>query len=76
MSVKVNHLTIVPAPILLLDVGQVEARSSQSLSVIWIHLGDPAVIGGRVQEIIRTMGWVIVIPRKMNIDFGFIHDFY
>ena len=52
MSVEVNHLTIVPSPILLLNVGQVEAGCTQPLPIIWINLGNPAVVGSGVQKII------------------------
>ena len=68
LPVEEDHLAVVPAPVLLLDVGQVEAGCSQPLPVAGLHLGDPAVVGLRVQEVVGAVCGVVVVPgeqRKM-----------
>ena len=68
LPVEEDHLAVVPAPVLLLDVGQVEAGRPQSLPVAWLHLRDPAVVGLRVQEVVGAVCGVVVVPgeqRKM-----------
>ena len=62
VPVEVDHLAVVPAPVPLLDVRQVEAGRPQPLLVARVHLGNAAVVGGRVQEVCRAVGGVIVIP--------------
>ena len=68
LPVEEDHLAVVPAPVLLLDVGQVEAGGSQPLPVAGLHLGDPAVVGLGVQEVVGAVCGVVVVPgeqRKM-----------
>ena len=62
MSVEMDDLAVVPASVVLLDVGQVEAGSSQTFPVTRLHLGYPTVVGGWVQEVIRAVSGVVVIP--------------
>ena len=64
LPVEEDHLAVVPAPVLLLDVGQVEAGRPQSLPVAGIHLGDPAVVGLGVQEVVGAVCGVVVVPRE------------
>ena len=64
MSVEMDDLAVVPASVVLLDVGQIEAGSSQTFPVTRLHLGYPAVVGGGVQEVIRAVSGVVVIPEK------------
>ena len=64
MPVEVDHLAVVPSPVPLLDVSQVEAGRPQPLFVSRVHLGNAAVVGGWVQEVCRAVGGVIVIPGK------------
>ena len=62
MPVEVDHLAVIPAPVPLLDVSQVKAGRPQPLFVARVHLGNAAVVCGRVQEVCRAVGGVIVIP--------------
>ena len=66
MPVEVDHLAVVPAPVSLLDVGQVEAGRPQPLLVAGVHLGDAAVVGRGVQEVCRAVGGVVVIPGRKS----------
>ena len=68
LPVEEDHLAVVPAPVLLLDVGQVEAGGPQPLPVAGLHLGDPAVVGLGVEEVVGAVCGVVVVPgeeRKM-----------
>ena len=64
LPIKKDHLAVVPAPVLLLYVGQVEAGRPQSLPVVRLHLSDPAVVGGGVQEVVGAVGGIVVVPVK------------
>ena len=66
VSVEMYDLAVVPAPVSLLDVGQVEAGCSQTFPVTRLHLGYPAVVGGGVKEVIGAVGGVVVIPATNN----------
>ena len=66
VSVEMNHLTVVPSPVPLLDIGQVEASCPQPLLVAGVHLGNAAVVGGWVQEVCGAVGGIIVIPEREN----------
>ena len=66
VPVEVDHLAVVPAPVTLLDVGQVEASCPQPLLVAGVHLGNAAVVGGWVQEVCGAVGGIIVIPGREN----------
>ena len=68
LPVEEDDLAVVPAPVLLLDVGQVEAGGPQPLPVAGLHLGDPAVVGLGVEEVVGAVCGVVVVPgeeRKM-----------
>ena len=62
VSVEMDDLAVVPAPVLLLDVGQVERGGAQALPVPRLHLGYPTVVSGRVEEVCRAVCWIVVIP--------------
>ena len=52
VSVEMNHLAVVPSPVPLLDIGQVEAGSSKPLSIVRFHLGYSAVVGCGIKEVV------------------------
>ena len=62
LPVEEDDLAVVPAPVLLLDVGQVEAGGPQPLPVAGLHLGDPAVVGLWVEEVVGAVSGVVVVP--------------
>ena len=45
-----------------LNVGEVEAGCPEPLLVPGLHLGDAAVVGGRVQEVRGAVRGVVIIP--------------
>ena len=67
LPVEEDHLAVVPAPVLLLDVGQVEAGGPQPLPVAGLNLGDPAVVGLGVQEVVGAVCGVVVVPRGKSM---------
>ena len=67
LPVEEDHLAVVPAPVLLLYVGQVEAGRPQSLPVVRLHLSDPAVVGGGVQEVVGAVGGIVVVPGESKM---------
>ena len=62
LPVEEDDLAVVPPPVLLLDVGQVEAGGPQPLPVAGLHLGDPAVVGLGVEEVVGAVCGVVVVP--------------
>ena len=47
-----------------LNVGEVEAGCPEPLLVPGLHLGDAAVVGGGVQEVVGAVGGIVVVPVK------------
>ena len=45
-----------------LNVGEVEAGCPEPLLVPGLHLGDAAVVGGRVQEVRGAVRRVVIVP--------------
>ena len=67
LPVEEDDLAVVPPPVLLLDVGQVEAGGPQPLPVAGLHLGDPAVVGLRVEEVVGAVRGIVVVPGESKM---------
>ena len=70
LSVEVDDLAVVPAPVLLLDVGQVEGGRPQALPVARLHLGYPAMVGGGVEEVGGAVSGIVIIPEGEEKHFS------